>query len=55
MPGATATTKYPELAPEGIVVTIEVSLQELIVIGALFSVTRLAFSEVPKPEPLITT
>src|SRR5215813_409046 len=55
MPGATATCSGPEVAPGGIVITIDVSLQELTVTGAPLSVTRLAPSEAPKPDPIIVT
>jgi hypothetical protein len=55
MLGATETMKFPEVAPVGIVRVMEVLLQELIVTGALFSVTKLPFCVAPKPEPVITT
>jgi hypothetical protein len=55
MPGATETTKYPEVAPEGTVMMTEVLLHELTVTGALFSITRLPPCDAPKPDPLITT
>ena len=41
MLGATETTRGPEVTPAGIVMEMDVALQELIVTGALFRVTRL--------------
>jgi hypothetical protein len=55
MLGATATTKYPEVAPVGIVIVMDVSLQELIVIGAPFKYTVLFPCELPNAVPVITT
>jgi hypothetical protein len=55
MVGATEATRYPVVAPDGIVKTIDVLLHELIVTGALFNVTKLPFCETPKPDPLIAT
>ena len=55
MLGATETTKYPEVAPVGIVVTMDVLPHELIVTGVLFKVTTLLPLEAPKPEPEMTT
>jgi len=55
MLGATDTTKYPDVAPAGIVVVIEVSLQESIVMGAEFNITALLPCVAPKPEPVIIT
>ncbi len=55
MPGATETSKGPELAPAGIVIVMEVSLQELTVANAPFSRTALLPCEAPNPEPEITT
>src|SRR5262245_49626455 len=53
--GATATSSGPEAAPAGIVITIEVSLQELRVTGLPLSVTALPLAELPNPEPVIVT
>ena len=39
----------------GIVITIVVLVQALIVTGTLFSVTKPPFWEFPKPDPLIST
>jgi hypothetical protein len=55
MLGATETTMYPEVAPVGIVMMIDVLLHELTVTGALLSVTRLPLCDAPKPEPVICT
>jgi hypothetical protein len=55
MLGATETSKYPEVAPAGIVVTIDVLVHELTVIGAPFSMTKLPPSDAPKPVPVICT
>jgi hypothetical protein len=55
MLGATETTIGPDVAPEGIVMMIDVAVQESIVTGAPFSVTRLVPWEVPNPDPEITT
>jgi hypothetical protein len=55
MLGATDTTKYPEVAPAGMVIRIEVALQVLIVTGAPFRYTTLLPCDVPNPEPEITT
>ena len=55
MVGATETAKGPEVAPVAIVMVIDVSLQELIVIGAPFSSTTLLPCVAPNPLPLITT
>ena len=55
MLGATETTSGPELAPEGMVMVMDVPLQELMVTGAPFRVTTLPPWEVPKPDPVITT
>jgi len=51
MLGATDTTKYPDVAPTGTVVVIEVSLHELIVMGAEFNITALLPCVAPKPDP----
>jgi hypothetical protein len=55
MLGCTDTSNGPEDAPEGIVMTIEVLLHELIVTGRSLSVARLPFCEAPKPDPLMST
>jgi hypothetical protein len=55
MLGATETTMYPDVAPVGIVIVMEVALQELMVIGTAFNDTMLLSSVAPKPEPDITT
>jgi hypothetical protein len=55
MLGPTETSSGPDVAPAGMVVMIEVLLQELTVIGELFSNTKLLPSEAPKPEPVIST
>ena len=55
MLGATETNNGPEVAPAGIVMTRNVLLQELIVIGTLFSVTKLPPCAAPKPVPVIST
>ena len=55
MLGATDTNSGPDVAPVGIVIVIDVALQELIVIGELFSVTKLPFCVAPNPVPVITT
>ena len=55
MLGARDTSRYPEVAPDGIVMMIEVLLQELTVTGTLFKVTKLLPSEEPNAEPVTTT
>jgi hypothetical protein len=55
MLGATETTIGPEVAPEGIVMLIDVLLQELTIAGVAFCVTRLLPCDAPKLEPVITT
>jgi hypothetical protein len=55
MLGATDTAKGPEVAPEGIVMVIDVALQELIVTSALFRITTLLPCALPNPVPEITT
>jgi hypothetical protein len=55
MLGATKTDIGPEVAPAGMVMVREVLLQELIVTGAPFSVTRLLLWAAPNPVPEITT
>ena len=54
MLGPTETTKGPEVAPDGIVMVIEVALQELIITRAPFRVTMLPPCEAPNPDPEIT-
>jgi len=53
--GATETSRGPDIAPAGIVATIEVSLQELRSRGLPPSVTELPMAEAPKPVPEIVT
>jgi len=53
--GATETTSAPDTAPEGIVMLIDVSLQELTNTGVAFKVTTLPPCEAPKFAPVITT
>jgi hypothetical protein len=53
--GATETSKGPEVAPGGIVMVMDVSLQVLIVTAAPFSRTALPPCVAPNPEPEITT
>jgi hypothetical protein len=55
MLGATETAMYPDVAAVGIVMVMEVLLQELIVTGLSFKSTKLPLSEAPKPVPEITT
>src|SRR5229473_1499025 len=55
MLGATDTTKGPEVAPDGIVMVMDVALQELIVTSAPFSSTTLLPWEAPNPVPEINT
>lgn len=55
MLGATETNIGPDVAPVGMVMLIEVSLQPLMVTAAPFSSTALAPCVVPKPDPEITT
>jgi hypothetical protein len=55
MLGATETTMYPDVAPVGIVVVMDVPLHELIVTGTSFNNTTLLLCVVPNPEPEITT
>jgi hypothetical protein len=55
MLGATETTRYPEVAAEGMVKLIDMLLHELIVMAALFSITRLLPCEAPNPVPEIVT
>ena len=53
--GATRTTKYPDVAPLGIVMVIDVELHELIVIAVPFRRTRLPVGELPKFDPVMIT
>ena len=53
MLGATETTRFPDAAPEGTVITMDVALHELIDTVAPFNVTTLPFWVVPNPVPLI--
>jgi len=53
--GPTETAKYPVIAPDAIVIVIDVSLHEFTVIGASLSRTTLLACELPKCKPLITT
>ena len=55
MLGPTATTTIPEVAPDGIVATMLVSLQLLTGNGVPFNVTRLPVAVVPKCEPEIVS
>jgi hypothetical protein len=55
MLGAMATVRYPEFAPVEIVMLIEVSLQELMVIAASLRSTALLPCVAPNPLPLIVT
>jgi hypothetical protein len=55
MLGATETTNNPDIAAEGMVMLIDVSLQELMVTGVAFRITTLPPCEAPKFEPAITT
>src|SRR5580704_9936708 len=48
IPGATATTKYPEIAPAEIVAVIDASLHEFTAIGASLRNTPLVPREFPK-------
>ena len=55
MLGATDTAKGPEVAPDGIVMVMDVALQELMVTTAPFSITTLLPCKAPNPVPEITT
>ena len=55
MLGGAETTIYPDVAPVGIVIVIEVLLQESTVTGVSFSSTKPLPCSVPKLVPLITT
>jgi hypothetical protein len=53
MLGATETTIGPDVAPEGMLITIPVAVHELIVTGTSFNKTMLFPCETPNPEPKI--
>jgi len=55
MLGATETSNGPEVVPVGIVITIDALDHKLIVIGKLFSITKLPPCDAPKPVPLMAT
>jgi hypothetical protein len=55
MLGATETTNGPDVAPVGIVMLMEVALQELIVTGEPSSITTLLPCVAPILEPVIAT
>jgi hypothetical protein len=55
MPGAADTTNGPDVAPAGMVMLMEVLLQELIVADVPFSSTTLPACVAPYPVPVITT
>jgi len=55
MLGPTDTTNGPDDAPDGIVMTIDPSVQALAVTSASFSNTTLLPSEAPNPDPEINT
>src|SRR5271169_5379468 len=55
MLGATVTTIGPEVAPDGMVMVMEVALQELTVTGVPLSATTLLPCVAPNAEPLMTT
>jgi hypothetical protein len=55
MLGATETITYPDVAPAGTVISIDVALHELIVRGTPLRVTTLPLCVAPKPLPLIVT
>src|SRR3989442_13026031 len=55
MPGAADTANGPDVAPGGMVMLMEVLLQELIVAGVPFSSTTLPACVAPYPVPDITT
>jgi hypothetical protein len=55
MPGATDTTNSPDVAPEGIVMVMDVLLHELMITGVAFRITSLPPCVAPKLEPVITT
>ena len=53
--GATETASGPDVAPEGIVMLIDVLLQALIITGVPFRATMLPSCEAPKLAPVIAT
>ena len=53
--GAADTARSPEVAPAGIVIVIDVALQESTVTSPSFRYTTLLPWEAPKPVPVITT
>jgi hypothetical protein len=55
MLGATETTIGPDVAPEGMVITMAVALHELTVTVTSLSKTTLLPCTAPKPEPKIAT
>ena len=55
MLGAADTTSGPEVAPEGMVMLMEVLLQEVMVICIPFTSTMLLPCVAPNPVPEITT
>jgi len=55
MLGATETVSGPEVAPEGIVMLIDVSLQELTGTGEPLNMTSLLPCDPPNPEPEMVT
>src|SRR5260370_17001364 len=55
MVGAEEVSKGTEAAPKGMVMFMDVVLQELLLTGAPFSSTTLAPCEAPNPVPEITT
>ena len=54
MAGPTDTTRYPDVAPAGIVIVIELALQELIVAATAFIRAWLLPCDAPNPDPEIT-
>jgi hypothetical protein len=55
MLGATDTTSGPDVAPDGIVMIIDVAVQEFTVTGTSFKSTELLPCMPPNPEPEIAT
>jgi hypothetical protein len=53
--GATETTIRPDVAPDGIVAVIDVSLQEMMINAKPLSIATLPSWEVPNPVPEIVT
>jgi len=53
MLGPTRTDRGPEVAPVGIVIAMNVSLQELIVVSIPLNITTLLLCADPNPEPAI--